>query len=272
MAKEKKARPAQPQTALVTGASSGIGESLARCFAADGHRLVLVARSADKLEALAESLEAAHGTKVTVIPADLSQPDAAHRLAASLKRRRIDIDILVNNAGVLDHGAFVDIGADKHQALIDLNISGLTAMISQFLPGMVQRGRGRVLNVASIAAFQPVPSLATYAASKAFVLSLTESLAEELKGTGVTITALCPGITATGMLTGAAEANPKLSRLPKFMVGDVDEVAAEGYEACMNGEVIKVPGVLNLAATVSGRATPKWLMRRITGKLFRKAL
>jgi len=117
-----------------------------------------------------------------------------------------------------------------------------------------------------------VPSLATYAATKAYVLSLTESLAEELKGSGVTITALCPGITATGMLTDAAAANPQLSKLPGFIVGDVDDVAADGYRACMKGEVIKVPGVVNLAATLAGRATPTWMVRRVAGGLFRKAL
>ena len=259
-------------TALVTGASSGIGESIATCFAADGHHLVLVARSSDKLAEIAKRLAKEHGSKVTVMPADLSKPDSAQVLASALKRKRIAIDVLVNNAGVLDHGAFADIEAARHQALIDLNISGLTAMIANFLPGMIERGRGRILNVASIAAFQPVPSLATYAASKAFVLSLTESLAEELKDTGVTITALCPGITATGMLADASASNPQLAKLPSFIVGDVDEVAADGYRACMKGEVIKVPGALNLAATVSGRATPKWLMRRIAGTLFRKVL
>jgi len=267
-----KKKSVEPQTVLVTGASSGIGEALAHCFAADGHRLVLVARSVDKLEAIAAGLHEAHGVKVTVLPADLSLPDAARALAGALKRRRIAIDVLVNNAGVLDQGAFTAIPAARHQALIDLNVSGLTSMVAQFLPDMVKRGRGRILNVASIAAFQPVPSLATYAASKAYVLSLTESLAEELQGSGVSVTALCPGITATGMLAGAAQANPQLSRLPKFLIGEVNEVAAQGYRACMEGEVIKVPGVVNLAATIASAATPKWMMRRIAGALFRKAM
>ncbi|RQP24773.1 SDR family NAD(P)-dependent oxidoreductase [Piscinibacter terrae] len=272
MATRKSSKPVQGLTALVTGASSGIGESLARCFAADGHDLVLVARSADKLQTLAEKLGGEHGVRVTVLPADLSKPDAAKKLRTALQRKKIAIDVLVNNAGVLDHGAFTGIAAEKHQALIDLNISGLTAMLAHFLPAMIERGRGRILNVASIASFQPVPSLATYAASKAFVLSLTESLAEELKGTGVTVTALCPGITATGMLTGATDSNPHLANLPGFVVGDVDAVAAEGYKACMNGEVIKVPGAVNLAAILAARASPKWIVRKITGSVFRKAL
>jgi short-subunit dehydrogenase len=129
-----------------------------------------------------------------------------------------------------------------------------------------------VLNVASIAAFQPVPTLATYAATKAYVLSLTESLAEELRGRGVSVTALCPGITATNMLSSAVEASTQLAKLPGFLIGDVDEVAAEGYRACMNGEVIRVPGLINRAATLAGRATPKWLLRRLAGTFSRSGL
>jgi len=260
------------RTALITGASSGIGESLARCFAAGGHALVLVARSKDKLDALAAALVAAHGVKVTVLPADLAQPGAARSLASVLKRKRIAVDVLVNNAGVLEQGAFTATAALRHQQLIDLNVSGLTAMLATFLPAMRERGFGRVLNVASIAAFQPVPTLATYAATKAYVLSLTESLAEELKGSGVTVTALCPGITATGMLSHATKANAQLGKLPGFLVGNVDEVAAAGYQACMRGDVIKVPGVLNLTTTLAARATPKWLLRRVAGTVTRKAL
>lgn len=259
-------------TALITGASSGIGESLAKCFAADGHDLVLVARNAQKLEAFAAELSADHGIKVTVQPADLAQRDAAETLAAALKRKRIAVDMLVNNAGVLENGLFANAPPGRHQAVIDLNVSGLTAMLAHFLPPMVKRGFGRVLNVASIAAFQPVPTLATYAATKAFVLSLTESLSEELKGTGVTISALCPGITATAMLTGAASSNPRLAKLPAFVVGDVDAVALQGYRALMKGQVVKVPGTVNLAATLGGRATPKWLLRRIAGTVTRRAL
>jgi uncharacterized protein len=260
------------ETVLVTGASGGIGEAIARCAAADGCALVLVARSADKLEALANELVEAHGVPVRVLPTDLGRPGAAATLAAELRKRRIAVDVLVNNAGILENGPFVKTPAARHQALIDLNVSSLTALLAELLPAMVKRGHGRVLNVASIAAFQPVPTLATYAATKAFVLSLTESLSEELAGTGVTITALCPGITATGMLTSAASANPKLARLPKFVVGDVAQVARDGWRACQRGQVIKVPGAANLAATVGGRATPKWLLRRIAGTVTRRAI
>jgi hypothetical protein len=262
----------QALTALITGASAGIGAALARCFARDGHRLVLVARSEDRLRALAAALHAEHGVRADVLAADLAQPGAARSLAAALRRKRRTVDVLVNNAGVLEQGAFSAIAAGRHQQLIDLNVSGLTAMLAAFVPPMVARGSGRVLNVASIAAFQPVPGLATYAATKAFVLSLTESLAEELRGSGVTVTALCPGITATEMLASAAAQNAQLSDLPRFMVSDVASVAEEGYRACLAGEVIRVPGALNQAMTLASGATPKWLVRRIAGVLGRKAI
>ena len=265
-------RAEERTVALVTGASSGIGAALASRFAAGGHDLVLVARSADKLQAQAKRLAAEHGVRCWVAPADLTQRGAARTLAAAMKRARRPIDVLVNCAGVLEHGRFVDMPFERHMEQIDLNVAALTEMLVCFVPPMVARGRGRVLNVASVAAFQPVPTLATYAATKAYVLSLTESLAEELRGTGVTITALCPGVTATNMLAAARSANDRLGQLPGFLVGDVDDVARQGFEACMKGEVICVPGVVNRAAMIASRSTPKWLVRRIGGVIGRKAL
>lgn len=262
--------PANP-VALITGASSGIGEALTHCFANAGHDLVLVARSADKLKALAKQLESAHDIKVLVLPTDLATPGAAQQLAATLRRRKRVPDVLVNCAGVLEQQHFVRMTPAGHQAIIDLNISALTAMLSHLLPVMVARGSGRVLNVASIAAFQPIPLLATYAASKAYVLSLTESLSEELKGTGVSITALCPGITATHMLDAATESNAQLAKLPGFLIGNVDDVARQGFDACMRGDVICVPGAINRLATVASRSTPKWLLRRVTGMFARNS-
>jgi hypothetical protein len=257
------------ETALITGASSGIGAALARRFARAGFNVVLVARSADKLKALATSLAETHGVKTWVVAADLAHPEAAQRLAASMKRARRSIDVLVNNAGVLEHGPFVKMNAARHRQLIDLNVAGLTAMLAHFLPPMVARRRGRVLNVASIAAFQPVPSLATYAATKAYVLSLTESLSEELKGTGVSVTALCPGITATHMLDAARRGSKELTNLPGFVIGAAEAVADEGFDACLRGEVIRVPGALNQAAALAAGATPKWLLRRVSGAIAR---
>jgi short-subunit dehydrogenase len=263
--------PGRGQTALITGAASGIGAALAARFAAGGFNLVLVSRRPEPLQALARQLAADHGVKAWVMPADLAQPGAPAELAAGLRRARRRIDVLVNNAGQLEQGGFVDHADAAHQQLIALNVAGLTAMLAQFVPAMVRRGQGRVLNVASIAAFQPVPQLAVYAATKAYVLSLTESLSEELKGTGVSVTALCPGITATGMLAQAQQASEELrNRLPDFVVGSADDVAAEGYEACLAGEVIRVPGTLNLAAILAGRAAPKWLLRRVSGAVMRR--
>jgi uncharacterized protein len=269
VARDAVASPRRP-VALVTGASSGIGEALARQLAQAGHDLVLVARSADKLQALASRVKQQHGVRAWVVAADLALPGAAADLAAAMRRARRPIDLLVNNAGVLEHGLFTGMPPARHQQLIDLNISALTALLAQFLPGMVARGSGRVLNLASIAAFQPVPSLATYAATKAYVLSLTESLSEELKGTGVSITALCPGITATHMLAAASASSSELQRLPGFLVGDAETVAAQGIAACMAGTVVCVPGAINRATVSAGRATPKWLLRRISGSLVRR--
>jgi len=256
---------------LITGASSGIGEALARRFARAGHPLVLSARSEHKLHTLATALHAEAGVEVVVEACDLAQREAPAALAATLRRRRIAIDVLVNNAGVLQQGEFASIAPERHQELIDLNVSALTAMLAHFVPPMRERRRGRVLNVASIAAFQPIPMLATYAATKAFVLSLSESLADELKDAGVTVTALCPGITDTHMLSSAIAANARLGKLPGFLIGDVDQVADEGYRACMQGSVIAVPGVVNQAVTFAARATPKWLLRRVAGTIARRA-
>jgi short-subunit dehydrogenase len=258
------------QTALITGASSGIGQALAQRFARAGFNLVLVARSADKLKTLAATLAKEHDIKAWVAPADLAQPGAAQKLAAAMKRARRPIDVLVNCAGVLEHGRFTDMKTTRHRELIDLNVTALSELLAHFLPPMLARGRGRVLNVASIAAFQPIPLLATYAATKAYVLSLTESLSEELQGSGVSITTLCPGITATSMLDKARASSAELGGLPAFVVGSAEDVAAEGFEACMKGEVIRVPGVLNQAAMLAGRATPRWLLRRFSGALVRR--
>lgn len=258
-------------TVLITGASSGIGEALAVNFAEGGCDLVLVARSEDKLQALKQRLTRDTNAKVWVEPADLSRRGAAKKLSTTLNKQGIEISILVNCAGVLEHGRFVDMPLGRQQDLIDLNVSGLTNMLSQFLPPMVERGRGRILNVASIAAFQPVPGLATYAATKAYVLSLSESLAEELASTGVSVTALCPGITATNMMADVQQKSSGL-KIPAFVVGDVEKVAAQGYRACLKGDAICVPGAVNLVATLSGRATPKWLLRRISGVMGRYSL
>lgn len=256
------------QTVLISGASSGIGEALAGEFARAGSDLVLVARNEEKLQQLAAQLAADHGVTTRVEALDLSRRNAASTLASRLGEQGIEIDILVNNAGVLEYGPFPDMASTSLQRMIDLNISGLTGLLDRFLPPMLERREGKILNVASIAAFQPVPSLAVYAATKAYVLSLSESLSEELRGSGVTITALCPGVTETNMVSGAREKNSGLN-IPGFLIGNVDDVARQGYRACMKGDVICVPGTLNQAATLASSSAPKWLTRRFSGLLGR---
>ena len=230
--------------ALITGASPGIGESWAHCFAASGHGLVRVARRRDNRAALAAVPKAEHGARVTVLPADLALADAARALVAALQRRRMAVDALVDEAGVLEQGAFVAMPARQHQRLIDPTVSGLTAKLARFAPPRVWWGVGRVLNVACVAAFQPVSTRAACAATEACALSLSESLAEQVKGTGATVTLLCPGISPTGMPSGTAQASAQLDKLPVFMVGDGADAAAAAHVARQRDEVIREPGAV----------------------------
>jgi uncharacterized protein len=267
----------QGNYALITGASSGIGLELARQLAAKGFDVILVARSVDKLQALATELSEKYGIAARVAAADLTQSASIQNLATLLDQQNLSIRVLVNCAGVLHQDAFVNMQAAQVQQMIDLNISALTAMLHAVLP-MMQRtaaeqgGKAHVLNVASIAAFQPIPMLAAYAASKAYVLSLSESLAEELQGSGVSVTALCPGITATNMFAQAKSANDKLSQLPRFLVADVKEVASTALEAMLRGDAICVPGAVYQLGALASRSAPKWLVRKMGGLVGRKAM
>jgi short-subunit dehydrogenase len=256
---------------LVTGASGGIGEALARRFALARHDLVLVARSGDKLKALARELTEKYQIDVVTIASDIAKPGAVPELAESLKRRRLDIGILVNNAGINHVGRFEQLGMDAHDDLIALNIGATTEMMACFLPGMVAQGQGRILNVASTSSFLPVPFMATYAASKAYLLSITESLSEEFRDTGISFTALCPGVTATPMMDAMNAENAKFVKLIATTVLDVKEVADAGYDACMKGQVVRIPGKFNMAQSVGSRALPKWVVRRIVGVFGRMA-
>jgi uncharacterized protein len=263
--------------ALITGASSGIGLALAHQLAAKGFDVILVARSVGKLQALAAELTIQHGIQARVAAADLTQPASVQNLAKMLNQQDLDIRVLVNCAGVLHQDAFLNMPPSEAQQIIDLNITALTAMLHALVPMMVSgvalgAGRAYVLNVASIAAFQPIPMLAVYAASKAYVLSLSEALAEELKGSGVSVTTLCPGITATNMLAQATDANDKLSHLPRFLVADVNDVARAAIEAMLRGDAICVPGAVNQMGTLASRSAPKWLVRKVGGLLGRKAM
>lgn len=251
-------------TALITGASSGIGEALSHRFAERGHELIITARRKDKLEALAETLMAGHDAEVHVIACDLAQPDGPGELADAVAALGLTVDILVNNAGVAYTGNFQDLDEATVDMLLDLNIVALTKLTHAFLPGMIARGSGRILNVGSVASFQPVPSMSLYAASKAFVLSLTEGLSEEVRGTGVSVTALCPGLTRTEMVESL-----QAEGIPAFMMSSPAEVAREGYDALMNREVIRVPGLANQAAVTWAKFQPRWLVRGLGGLMSR---
>lgn len=242
-------------TALITGASSGIGLEIARVLAPH-HDLVLVARSAAKLDALAAELGGARA-----IAADLSDPSAVAKIAAEIA----DVDVLVNNAGVGDFGAFAEADADRTLAMIQLNVTSLTALTRAYLPGMLTRGSGQVLNVASTASFQPGPLMAVYYATKSYVLSFSEALTEETRGSGVTVTALCPGPTASGFQAAAdMELSPLVAnkKLPTAA-----EVAAFGVKAMEKGDAVAVPGLMNKVMAAAVRATPRPVMRRLVHKL-----
>ncbi len=241
--------------ALVTGASSGIGLEIARLLAPD-HEVVLAARSTEKLEALAAELRGAR-----VVVADLSVPAGVVHLTDAVP----EVDILVNNAGVGDFGEFATADVDKTMRMIQLNVASLTALTRQYLPGMVERGHGRIMNVASTASFQPGPLMAVYYATKSYVLSFSEAVAEELRGSGVTVTALCPGPTTSGFQAAAEmELSPLVAnrKLPTAA-----EVATYGVKAMQRGDVVAVPGLMNKVMAGGTRFTPRPVMRRIVHKL-----
>ncbi|MCX7891963.1 MAG: SDR family NAD(P)-dependent oxidoreductase [Burkholderiales bacterium] len=253
--------------ALVTGASAGIGAALAPLFAAEGFDLALVARREAPMKALAAKLRREHGTRSIVLPADLAAPAAARSLARVLARERVAV--LVNNAGFYEVGEFTAMAPERVRQMVELNVAALAELTHAFLPPMVERGAGRILNVASIAAFQAVPFLSLYAATKAFVLSLTEGLAEELKGSGVTVTAVCPGITETEGVRSARKKSPLAARVPDVFVYDEARVARDAFRACMAGDVVCVPGAMNqLMASVN--RYPRSLVRMVNGLVMRQ--
>lgn len=251
---------------LVTGASSGIGRELARCFAAEGCVLVLTARREAELQALADELRRAHGTEATVLTADLGVADGVGHLLDGLHARGLAPDVLVNNAGFGAHGEFTAIDAERTRTLLALNVEAPTLLAHALLPAMRARRRGGVLNVASTAAFQPGPYMAAYYASKAYVLSLSEALYEECRGDGVAVTALCPGPTATGF---AAEADVTRTRLFRLGAMDAATVARAGHAAFRAGRLLLVPGWRNRIGAFSVRLTPRGVVRRLVTALQR---
>ncbi len=253
---------------LVTGASSGIGADLARVFAREGHDLVLVARSSDRLEALARELREAFGAAARVVPADLSVPGAAGGLRDRLARDGIGIDVLVNNAGFGLRGPFGAIDPARQLEMIQVNLVALTELTRLLVPEMVRRGKGRILNVASTAAFQPGPLMAVYCATKAYVLSFSEALAEELRSSGVTVTCLAPGATETGFGEIAGVAGTRLFRSGTMTSRAVAETA---YAATKRGAALVVPGCRNRILSASVRFVPISTAARVARRLLENA-
>ena len=248
--------PYNRPVALVTGASSGIGRELSRVLAREGHDLVLVARRRPELQELADELTSHYGTTSTVVTADLATPEGPRQVFDAVTAAGMDIDVLVNNAGFGGSGRFTETDAGHEQRMVAVNVVALTDLTKLFLPPMTQRRRGRVLNVASTAAFQPGPFMAIYYATKAYVLSFTEAIAEELVGTGVTATALCPGVVPSGFqdTAGISDSAPLLHSPG---VKSAQFVAEAGYDGMIHGRRVVVPGTLNKIGVQSLRIAPR---------------
>lgn len=251
------------KTALITGASFGIGLELTRIFAREGHNLVLVARSGDRLRQLASELEKNHGARSLILATDLTEPGAAAYVLDQTSRANIVVDILVNNAGFGQYGLFVENDLEECLRQIQLNVTTLTHLTRLYLPDMIGRGSGRILNVASTAAFQPGPLMAVYFATKAYVLHFSEALSNEVEGTGVTVTCLCPGATATEFHKRANATEMKLLQLGSM---DAGTVAEDGYRALMAGKPLVISGLRNWLSAQSVRFGPRRLVTAIARK------
>jgi short-subunit dehydrogenase len=262
--------PAETSTALVTGASAGIGAEIARELARRGYGVTLVARRENRLRELAEELSAVHGVRAEALAADLRQASERDRVARHLDQLGRTVEILVNNAGFGDTGDVAATDRERIVAMVRLNCEALLDLQARFTPGMVARGRGAVINVASTASFQPIPGTATYAATKAFVLSLTEATHAELAGSGVTATALCPGPVKTEFVevagVGGAEEN-----LPGIFWTAVEDVARAAVDGADAGKRVVVPGLLNRVGGLTGQHSPRVLALPFAKRLWRQA-
>jgi uncharacterized protein len=262
--------PSDSSTALVTGASSGIGAAIARRLAAHGHGLTLTARRLERLQELAGQLSGEHGVRVETIAADISEPAERDRVAAEIEQLGLTVEVLVNNAGHGDSGNTHRTDRSRLLNMVRLNCEALLDFQARYTAEMAERGRGAVINVASTAAFQPIPGTGSYAATKAFVLSLSESAHSELAGSGVTVTALCPGPVKTEFMetagVGAAE-----EQVPGIFWTDVEDVARDAVEGAAKGKRVVVPGLLNRAGAISGQHSPRALVLPLAKRVWRQA-
>jgi short-subunit dehydrogenase len=262
------------RTVLITGGSAGIGEAFADVFAAEGFDLVLVARRADRLAAVAERVRRTYARRVDIIVADLSDRNAPAQVCEEVARRGLAIDALVNNAGYGIPGAYLASPWERHDAMLQVMVVSLAELTYRLLPGMIERGYGRIINVASLAALVPAPAGHTlYAASKALVVKFSEALAGEVARSNVHVTALCPGFTYSEFhdVTGT---RAKVSQLPRWLWLEAAQVAREGFQAVMAGRPVHVTGRINRAIAVGARHLPGWLVRAIgrrTASSYRKS-
>lgn len=248
-------------TVLITGASGGIGYELAKLFAGDRHNLVLVARSAEKLSRVATELQA-HGVTVKTVPLDLASQPAPKFLFDQLQREGTAIDILINNAGFGAYGEFATMSPEEIFGQIQLNITALTELTRLFLPRMISCGAGRIMNVASTAGFQPGPLMAVYYATKAYVISFSEAIANEVRASGVTVTCFCPGATETGFAKRAG--NDKTRVFQQLGAMRAEKVALDGYRAVMEGRTLAISGAHNWLVAQSSRFAPRKLVTAIS--------
>jgi uncharacterized protein len=255
------------ETVLITGASAGLGEGFAHACAARGDNLILVARRVDRLYALARTLQAAHPAKVIVISSDLTETGAVERLIGEIDDQGLTVTRLINNAGYGLRGAFSDMDGPSQARMVDLNCRVVLELCHAVLPSMINAGHGGILNIASTAAFQPGPWMAVYYATKAFVLSFSEALHDEVKASGVAVAALCPGPTRTEFFATAEMADTLLSR---FMAGDSKSVIQDGMRALDQNQAVKISGILNFVIAQSIRFTPRFAARWIAGSLQRR--
>lgn len=256
-------------TVLITGASAGIGKELAYVFAKNNYNVVLVARTQSSLEALAQQLRSQYNIQATVIAKDLIQANAAEQIFKEIQALNIPIDVLVNNAGFGTQGAFVATNMQEQLNEIQVNITALTALTHLFLGPMLKNNKGKILNVASTAAFQAGPQMAVYCATKAYVLSFSEAIAYELKNSGITVTALCPGVTKTEFQQRAKMTDVRMMK-NNFLMMTANEVANIGFQAMIKGKAVAIAGVTNKALAFLTRLTPRCFGTAIAGYLMGK--
>jgi uncharacterized protein len=258
--------PSETSTALITGASSGIGAAIATSLAKRGHPLTLVARREDRLTELASELHEDYGVRAGVVACDLADPAERDRLAAKVTELDLEVEVLVNNAGFGSAGDFVDADRERQVEMVRVNCETVVDLTGRYAPQMARRGRGAVINVASMAAFQPLPKQTTYAATKAFVLSFTEALHHELKGAGVTVSAVCPGPVRTEFMDAAGI--ERADNTPGFIWTSAEDVAEEAVKAAEAGKRAVVPGKIMYAGSLLGRYSPRKIVLPLSSRIW----